>query len=217
MPSVITATLHHTGKVYVVPEGDWFATIHQIGVSAVIFDCDGTLVNSSIAHFRSMKSAAALQGHDMTWDWYSARTGLDRISLFVEFGGIVGGSFDRQRAVTDSIAVFSQHADTVTPIPEMITLFDQLYIAGYPLAVGTNAEREIAVQSLQRAGVLSRLSAVVSISDKVAPKPSPEIFQLAAKKLGTSSAMTLVIEDSSQGLSAAMAAGMPALKITAPK
>jgi beta-phosphoglucomutase-like phosphatase (HAD superfamily) len=46
----------------------------------VIFDCDGTLVDSSDLHLRSFQSALRAQGHDMDRDWYHARTGLDRLS-----------------------------------------------------------------------------------------------------------------------------------------
>ena len=214
MPDAFAATLYHDGNAAAVPVSEWFDAIRQIGVAAVVFDCDGTLAESSEAHFRSMQLAAAQQGREMSRDWYAARTGLDRSALFEEFASLVGDDFDRHRAALDSIAAFPRNTGLIKPIPETVALFDRLHAAGYPLAVGTNAERGIAQVSLNRAGVLSRLSVLVSISDGVRPKPSPDIFQLAAERLSVAHDRTLVIEDSPQGLSAAIAAGMPALKVT---
>jgi len=79
------ALLHHMGRKTTVDAADWVNTIKGMGVAGVIFDCDGTLVDSSKAHCLSMQAAAHTQGFKMTSEWYQARTGLDRKSLFQHF------------------------------------------------------------------------------------------------------------------------------------
>ena len=85
---------------------------------------------------------------------------------------------------------------------------------GISLAVATNAEREVAEVSLRTTGLRKTFSHLVSISDRVAPKPSPEMFLLAADHLRQVRSNVLVVEDSPQGVRAALDAGMSVIQLT---
>ena len=209
--TITGASLYAGGAVQFVAVQDWLATIEEIAVDAVVFDCDGTLVHSAEAHFLAMRDAATAQGVAMAEGWYRQRTGLDRATLFAGFQDVAGPSFDVARAIHDSIAAFPHHAALITPVPETAALLACLLERGYPVAVGTNAELSIARTSLSAVGLGDGFAAIVSISDNLPPKPDPAIFQEAARRLGVSPARCLVVEDSRQGLAAARAAGMPVL------
>lgn len=205
------AALHRDGLSLFVPVAEWKAAIAELGVSAIIFDCDGTLVESSKAHLRSMQHAAEMQGQRMSPEWYMQRTGLDRVSLFSALSETAGLDFDPSRAARDSIAAFARHVGCVRPIPETADLIRHLSAQGYPIGIGTNAEAEVARQSLEAAGLAHCYAVLASVSDGCPPKPDAAIFIRAARGLGVEPDRVLVIEDSLQGLEAALAAGMPAL------
>ncbi len=192
---------------------EWLSEIERMTPAAVIFDCDGTLVESSDAHRRSMQTATREQGFDMPSHWYLERTGLDRLSLFQDFSAFAGESFDISRAMETSIECFADHVSSVRPIRETVRALQVLKEQGFPVAVATNAEHEIAVQSLGATDLLHRIDALSTISDGVQPKPSPQLFELAARRLGVDAPDVCVFEDSEQGVQAARAALMSVFHI----
>jgi HAD superfamily hydrolase (TIGR01509 family) len=187
---------------------DWMPVIRQLGVQAVIFDCDGTLVDSADAHFHAMQDAAEAQGLSMDRDWYDQRRGLGRVALFSEFKAACDGRFEVKQATADSIAAFSRHVPKIHAIAETADLLRRVRAANLAVAVGTNAEAAIARRSLQAAGLSGEISVLVSIDDTGEPKPSSAIFLCAARLLGVAPEHILVIEDSPLGIDAARAAGM---------
>jgi len=211
---MIEAVLHASDGVTAITSDTWQHVLAQRGYQAFIFDCDGTLVESAAVHFTSFSKATAEQGHDLNLDWYLERTGLDRISLFQEYAKGAGESFNLESAVERSITLFTEISDRVTAIPEVETLVRHLGQT-YPLAVGTNAEKQVAQASLSATGMLECFDCIVAVTDGLEPKPSPQIFAKAADILGLPRAQTLVIEDSKQGVTAAKAAGMDVIEIIA--
>ena len=191
----------------------WLHLFEAEGFEAVIFDCDGTLVESSDAHLKSMQAAAEEQGLEMTPNWYQARTGLDRISFFEEFQASVPSKFDVERATKASIERFGSFAHLVKPKAGVLGFATDLKARGIPIGIATNAERDVAEVSLKTTGASDLFDHLVSISDAVAPKPSSEMFVLAAERLGYPRNRVLVIEDSPQGVEAALEASMSVVEL----
>lgn len=182
---------------------------------AIIFDCDGTLLLTSDLHFDAISAAAAAQGAILPRAWYMGMTGLDRTALFTRFVQAHGLTLDLPRLVADSIAQTVARAGMARPNPLVANLARRA--AGHlPIAVATNAERLVVTALLRVTGLLPLFDAVVSVDDVAAPKPAPEMFLLAAARLGVPPAGCLVLEDSAQGLAAAAAAGMAALDVRDP-
>jgi len=190
----------------------WLAHIRDGGYRALIFDCDGTLVDSSAAHLRSVRAALQAQGHDIDDAWYAARTGLDRQSMFRDFADAAPRSLDITRASHDSIAAFIADSAAVSEIPETADLVRALG-GVYPMAVGTNAERDVACAALMATNLLHFFDHIVCVSDGCAPKPSPDIFALATGRMGFSASQTLVFEDSTEGVAAATQAGLDVIRV----
>lgn len=207
------AVFHYKDTQRIVPSEDWLNLFMDQSFEAAIFDCDGTLVKSSTAHLRTMQRATADQGHTMPAEWYKNRTGLDRHSLFAEFHREFDPDFNVERACDVSIGHFETVAPLITPIREVLSVAEALLRQGIPMSVATNAERKIAEISLKTIGARQFFSTVVSITDKVPPKPAPEMFVRAAEKLKKPSHKILVFEDSPQGVVAAKRANMAVLQV----
>lgn len=203
---------HHRGKTSELSSEAWLQTTISYNFSGVIFDCDGTLVESSKAHFRCMQAAAADQGYDLSLPWYQSRTGLDRATLFRVFAENLNGKFDIARACRVSIDAYAGFSEYVEPIPPSIALLLDLQ-SRLPVAVATNAERNIAEISLSKVKIAGKVDTLVSISDGVLPKPAPDLFLLAAERLSIDAEGSLVVEDSPQGVAAALAAGMSVIHL----
>ncbi|MDA5095562.1 HAD family phosphatase [Aliiroseovarius sp. KMU-50] len=205
---MLKARLHARRGVSDLTSDSWQAHCRSAGYHGFIFDCDGTLVESADIHFHAFRMAAHEQGYTLDREWYLARTGLDRVSLFQEFGS--GLNIDR--AVERSISIFIENSPRVQLIEQTARLVRSLS-GDFPLSVGTNAEAPVAVASLHAVGLLHHFEHIVSISDGFPPKPSPEIFLGAASLMQIPPNKTLVIEDSAQGVNAALAAGMSVIEI----
>ncbi|MEH6739976.1 MAG: HAD family phosphatase [Sulfitobacter sp.] len=204
--------LHSGGGQRRVSPQNWHSEVIAGGYQAVVFDCDGTLVDSSEAHFQSFRTAVRAQGHDLDRIWYAQRTGLDRQSLLAALSLEVSGTLDIALATKQSIDAFISATAVVSPIAETGELV-RILGRTHPMAVGTNAEFEIATASLQAVGLLNYFATIVSISDSLLPKPAPDIFAHAIQHLGFPPAKTLVFEDSAEGVSAGIAAGSDVVQL----
>ncbi|MDE0850495.1 HAD family phosphatase [Yoonia sp.] len=203
---------HHAETTRELTSDAWPQLITDGGYEAVIFDCDGTLVESGEAHFKAFQTAVRTQGYEMDRTWYNARTGLDRKSILAELAKTVDGPFDVGSAVSGSITAFIAGSAAVLPIPETTDLA-RILRQTHKLAVVTNSEKQVAAASLCSVGLQTLFDYVVTISDGAPPKPAPDLFIAAAKRLNTSVTKTLVLEDSKEGVQAATQAGMDVLQI----
>jgi beta-phosphoglucomutase-like phosphatase (HAD superfamily) len=174
---------------------------------AVLFDCDGTLLLTGDLHFHAISSAVARQGAEMPRAWYSARTGLGRSDLFARFQADFDLSLDVDRLSSDSIALTISMADLARENPTVSALARDL--AGrLPIAVVTNSEAAVALAVLRATGLAGLFDAILTVNDVTRPKPAPDLFLLAAQRLGVLPQHCLVLEDSEQGIQAAMDSGM---------
>ncbi|MDR0322922.1 MAG: HAD-IA family hydrolase, partial [Treponema sp.] len=97
--------------------------------------------------------------------------------------------------------------------PGLDHLLGCLAAAKIPFALATSTRRETALYMLDRAGILDQFAAVTGGDEVANSKPSPDIFLLAAKKLGHSPSSCIGFEDSSAGLKGLHAAGIKSVFI----
>lgn len=90
---------------------------------------------------------------------------------------------------------------------------ERLHALGVPLGVGTSARRRDAAELLGPLGLLDRFQAVVTVEDVERGKPDPEVYLLAARRLGVAPERCLVFEDAIVGLQAARRASMRAIGV----
>lgn len=187
---------------------------------AVIFDVDGVLVDSYDAHFRSWRDVLREHGLDMSEDDFAQTFGRTSREIIRRFWGDDVDD-DTARAIDDrKEALYRDLVRTAFPAMDgAITLIDALHDAGFALAVGSSAPPENVVLSLDGLGRRDAFQAVVTGRDVTRGKPDPQVFLLAAERLGLAPRDCAVIEDAPAGVRAATAAGMAnvALLGTAPR
>jgi sugar-phosphatase len=179
---------------------------------AVIFDLDGTLVDTEPLHERSWTIALAELGMTMPDGEYrrhfSGRPGIQ--TCLERFG------MSREEAIATSDLVTQVYwelaAGNVAPLPGLTAFLEQLN--GVPKAVATSARRASAMRMLDELGLTDSFDTVVTADDITHGKPHPEIFLTAAAKLVVAPERCLVFEDSPAGLAAGRAAGMTCVGIT---
>ena len=180
---------------------------------AVVFDMDGLMLDSERAINECMARAASELGHELP------------ASLWLQMIG--GGDGLCRRLLADRIganatvellaraeAMYDVVADAgIAHRPGIIDLLDWLVARGIPRAVATSTRRPLAMRKLAAAGLLPYFDAVATSSDVAAQKPAPDVYLLAASKLGVAPARCLVLEDSPTGVRAALAAGMTPVQV----
>ena len=185
-----------------IPSGDF---------AAYLFDLDGTLIDSMPVHLRAWAIAmehAGLRG-PFDADYFYSLGGVPTFDSAVIYGEHYGLALDPHVVVDEKEHLYLTLLDEVTLI-EPVVAFARRVAATHPVAIVTGGGPEIAYPALEATGLRSLFPVVVT-PDDVAPgrgKPSPDMFLLAAQKLGVAPEQCLVFEDAVPGVDAAKAAGM---------
>ena len=172
--------------------------------AAVIFDNDGTLVDSTGSVVRSWVRWA--QEYDVDPERLNGFHGVPASSIIAAIAPHV----DTAAAFARIEALETADVDDVVALPGVLAAVADL--AGAPIAVATSATRGLAEVRLAAAGV--EIDEVVTIEDVERGKPHPDPFLLAAERLGVDPADCLVCEDAPSGVAAAKAAGCAVLAVT---
>lgn len=183
--------------------------------AAVLFDCDGVIVDSEGPTFDLLIADLATRGLPLT-----------RHELETDYiGGTIETVATRARAagarlpetwVAETYARMYAMLGQGTPlIPGILGVFDRLDRAGIPYAVGSNGPPEKMQISLGQHELIPRFRAVLSGQALGKPKPAPDVYLAAAAACGAAPATCVVIEDSPSGARAALAAGIPCLGFAA--
>ena len=181
----------------------------QLPPDLVIFDCDGVLVDSEPITNRVLQSNLAGHGLDMPIDQI--------LSLFV--GGTMPGVMQEARKMGADLPedwldeIYAHMLDAlgreVELVPGILGVLDRLDAAGIPYAVGSNGPHEKMDVTLARTGLKDRLEGrIVSRVDVPNPKPAPDVYLEAARRVGVSADRCVVVDDSPSGVRAGQAAGM---------
>jgi beta-phosphoglucomutase family hydrolase len=182
---------------------------------AVIFDMDGVLVDSYQAHFESWKALAAEHGRSFSEEDFArtfGRTSRDIIESL--WGASRIAAADVERMDQRKEALYRERV--ARDFPEMdgaSDLIDALREAGFALAVGSSGPPENVDLVLARLGPRHLFDAVVTGRDVSRGKPDPQVFLLAAERLGVVPLRCLVVEDAPAGIEAATRAGMASVAL----
>ncbi len=183
--------------------------------TAVIFDVDGVLVDSYQAHFQSWLQMLAEKGAVFTEEEFRAtfgRTSRDIIAQLYD-GKLTDAEireFDNRKEALYRDLLRQEFP----PIDGAVELLDALATAKLKLAVGSSGPPENVALTLECLGRSSLFAARVTGGDVTRGKPDPQVFQIAAERLGVAPAQCVVVEDAPAGVEAANRAGMTSIALT---
>jgi len=177
-------------------------------MDAALFDLDGTLVDSERVHRAAWKSFFDSRAWDVSEQTYAehflGRRGADTFRSLA--GPWQGHDPD------DLVAEVLTHLDEVDlhpePVPGATRLIRAAHVKGLPVGVVTSAVGSWVNSSLAVLGVADLIGAVVGAEDVRAGKPDPEGYLLACTRLGVEPGRVAAFEDSTAGVTAAVAAGI---------
>lgn len=174
-------------------------------LAAVLFDCDGVLVDSADSVMRCWRRWA--DGHGFDSDLIAERMHGRRSQ------DLIADMFPQLDAAAEADAVERAQVEDVgvTAIPGAGELLGSLPAGRY--GVVTSGSAQLVVARLGYAG-LPQPEVVISADDVTAGKPDPAGYSLAASRLGWPAEQTLAVEDAPAGIAAALAAGMPVAGLT---
>lgn len=179
---------------------------------AIIFDCDGTLVNTASVHFEAFRLALLDQGATIERSWYNQRLSFSSVDLITEFKENVSSSIDVSTAITSSELNFLKLVHLVEPIPEIVSIVLSHWQL-VPMGVASSGQRLNVFTSLQSVGLFEKFDSIVTAEDVRNHKPAPDSYLKATEKLGVPSERCLVFEDTDEGLEAAFNAGINAIDV----
>ena len=178
---------------------------------AVLFDLDGTLIDSEWFYYKAWRKALELHGFTLDSElWLSELAGktdgqaLEHLRSNYAFEVDKDTFFDQTRAL-----IANQHdVEMVSLMPGAADLINFLHQRKVTMAVVTSSKREVATYHLERNGLRHYFSELVSRTDVQQPKPNPEPYLRCVAQLRLDSKDCLVLEDSETGATAAKAAGL---------
>lgn len=182
--------------------------------SAIVFDMDGTLLDTEMVFKQIVWDVSTELGFEMTDGIHHAMVGSSHETtnrLLVEAYGV---SFPYTIFDEKCRVLMKQKMSEVVPVKAGVhELLAELKARRIPAAVATSSRAPHALGHLGGAGILSMFEAVVTRDDVINPKPHPEPYLLAASRLGVDPLLCIAVEDSHTGVRAAHAAGMQTIMV----
>ena len=182
--------------------------------TAVIFDCDGTLVDSEPLARRAWDERLGHYG-------YAVRE--------ADYRGLLGLPYERSHAffaervpeLPPAAAFWAEYSgtlfalidDELEPFDDALETVRELHARGVRVAVASSSPRARLDRTLRRAGLTDAFAVSVAGDEIANGKPAPDMFLAAAERLGVAPGDCVVIEDSPPGVAAGVAAGMRTLAI----
>jgi len=190
-----------------IPDGDF---------AGYIFDLDGTLIDTMPLHYKAWDEAMRKHGLNGTLDedlFYSLG-GVPTVRVAEVIGAHYGLKIDPLAVEHTKEALFLTMLEAVDHIVPVVAFARRVAVT-HPVSIATGGMPEIALPAL-KATRLDGLFKIVVTPRDVAPgrgKPAPDMFLLAAQKMGVSPTQCLVFEDAEPGIQAALAAGMRVVRV----
>jgi beta-phosphoglucomutase-like phosphatase (HAD superfamily) len=190
---------------------------------AVLFDCDGVLVDSEVVGLEESTRFLKERGFvfspaDIVRRYTGKRDDRFRAELLADYAEVLGRQPDEAESealFTGLLATRRAARDNMQAVPGALGCVETVFRAGTPSAVASSSRQDMLDSKVDRFGFKPFFGRHVYSADKVAHgKPAPDIFLYAAEQIGAPPQTCLVIEDSVFGVEAGLAAGMTVFGFT---
>lgn len=189
-------------------------------IKACIFDLDGVIVDTARYHYLAWKRLAKELGIDLTLEDNERLKGVSRMrsmEIILEIGGISIGEHEKERLANKKNTWFVDYIERMAPeeiFPGVKLLIKEMRELGIKTALASSSKNAKTV--IQLLHIRNEFDVVVDGTMITHTKPHPEIFLLAADRLGVEPEACLVFEDAEAGVEAALAAGMKCVGVGSP-
>ena len=178
-------------------------------IAAVILDFDGLIVDTETPIFEAWLAAYRRRGQPLGLEeWQHALGTHGGFDPLEHLHALLGGALDREGVLSEVKEATGRGCDAQPLLPGVEALLRDARALGLGRAVASSSSCGWVDGWLRRHGIRDLLDVVVAREDVRQVKPDPELFLLAASRLGASPGACLVLEDSPNGMRAALAAGM---------
>jgi pseudouridine-5'-monophosphatase len=188
-------------------------------VGAVIFDLDGTLLDSESFLDRANAMVLGHYGRELTTELRVRLLGRNRVDSDRILADAAGPAVDPREVGALRAAILDGNWGRAELMPGAATLVARIAASGRPMAIATSSTTAVLADKMRRHdAVLAAMAAIVCTDHPAVrrPKPAPDTFVVAASALGVAPEACLVIEDAPSGVRAALAAGMTVIAMPAP-
>jgi beta-phosphoglucomutase len=186
----------------------------ESGSRGAIWDVDGTLVDTAELHFAAWEQVSREQGRGFTRADFAATFGRRNPEIIAALFG--------ERFTEQEVAALGERKEElyraaagrgVGLLPGARELLGGLRRAGFRQAIGSSAPRKNLELILKLTGIEKYMDAVVGAEETQRGKPDPQVFLVAAEKLGVEPGRCVVFEDAVAGVQAAKAGGMKCVAV----
>lgn len=193
-------------------------TSGELADATIVFDLDGTLVDSAPDLVRALNQVMDLEGlPHASLDATRRMVGQGARVLIERASTLAGVNYSPARLdqLTNAFIDFyrADIAGRSAPFPGVLEALDDLASAGAKLAVCTNKRTELSNQLLEALGLASRFSAIVGADAVTQRKPHPEHYRAAVTRAGGSVRRSVMIGDTAADIGAARGAGAPVVLV----
>ena len=184
-------------------------------LKAVIFDVDGTLLDTERIYMQAWKDAAAELGYVMTDELLRKTRAVDAKVAARIFEEEIGNGFSYAETRPIRVRIAEEIIERESPIlkPGVLALLTFLQQKGIRLSVASSTNTKTTKEHLAINGIADRFEVIVGGDMIEKGKPNPDIFLKAAQLLGEAPEDCIVVEDSPAGIRAGNAAGMKAVLV----
>ena len=185
----------------------------ELDIQAIIFDLDGLVLDSEVGFFTAWQQAGDELGYSVEPEFCISLSGSHGAQISHSLRTHFGDQFPLETFYQLSNEIWREHVKQFgIPVKKgFYELLESIKARQLPYCLATNSRRADALNALDYAGLQDVFSVIVTREDVANPKPAADIFLESAKILQQAPANCLVLEDSSIGIGAAIAAGCPSL------
>lgn len=180
--------------------------------AALVFDCDGTLVDTMPAHYIAWRKTMQRFGIDFAEDRFYSLGGVPAPTIVKMLSDEAGLSLDAQQIAHEKEELYAHSLTAAEPVHAVLEIAER-YRGKLPLAVATGSHRWIAHHALDLIGIRDWFDCIVTFEDVTHPKPAPDTYIEAAKQLNIAPAECLAFEDADPGIQSARDAGMDVIDV----
>ncbi len=173
----------------------------------LIFDCDGTIVDTMPIHYAAWCSTTAEHGLEFSEERFYALGGVSPFEVLRKLSEEQGVNIDSDAVTFQKEAKYMELIGDAAEILEVMQIVRENH-GNIPMAIASGGTHETVEGILQHCGIRHYFDAIVTSQDVENPKPAPDTFLEAARRINVAPEKCRAYEDADMGIKAIVAAGM---------